>query len=153
MFKMKNHKTYSPCHRCMHSESLWQFTIVFSKLLYSTSHRISGNLRNDLILAIFAITFTLQNIQYADILFGIVCYWRNFLNCKKCLTHIKMFHIFTIFANFVIHEKNGTLTPSVLFFLYSANFLSLFSNHLSLLETFHSSIHQILDQSKKSKLN
>lgn len=45
-----------------------------------SKYRISGNFSDDLI---FAITFTSQNIQYTEILSGIVC-------CKKLFKLHKM---------------------------------------------------------------
>lgn len=45
-------------------------------------YRIFGNFYDDLIFAYFVITFRKQNIPYAKIIFGIVCYKKNF-NRKK----------------------------------------------------------------------
>lgn len=65
-----------------------------------------GFFRDHLNFALFAITFSLQIIQYAVIISGIVCHKKIFLNRKKWLLQIKKkLYIFPIFADFVTHEN------------------------------------------------
>lgn len=65
-------------------------------------NRISG----DLIFAFIAITFTTQNLTYAEIIPGNVS-TRNFSNRKKWLTQIKRLHIFP-FRKFCDTQKKKT---------------------------------------------
>ena len=75
-------------------------------------YRISGNFLINVILAFSAMSFELQIIEYAEIIFRIIIF--KTLNRKKNhWSKLKMLHTFPIFANFVTREKTVQILKSV----------------------------------------